>query len=108
MDNWRVVGKAESRKCAKCETPYAVTYQTVKSRGRERDLPFCLPCWRRLRVAIRMFMIAAAFDVVVLVGGVVLLATTGRYVPLAVAAVVGGAAVVGALVFLRSARPQGV
>ena len=91
----------------KCATPYALTVQTVTSRGRELDLPFCLACWRRLQLANRVVVIAAAFSALVLAGGTGLFARTGRALPLAVAVAVGLAAVLGALVFRRSAWPAG-
>jgi hypothetical protein len=103
-----VTGRAEARACVKCATPYALTVQTVTARGRELDLPFCLPCWRRLQLANRVVVIAAAFVALVLAGGAGLFMRTGRVLPLAVAVAVGVAAMVGALLFRQSARPAGV
>jgi hypothetical protein len=108
MDNSGVTGRPEPRTCAKCDTPYAITYQTVRARGGERDLPFCLACWRRLQVAVRVFLVAAVFAGVLLAGGAAIAATTRRLVPLVVAAAVGTSAVAAAALHLRSARPRGV
>ena len=105
MDNSRVTGKSERHACVKCGTPYAITYQTVKTRGRERDLPFCLACWRRLQVAVRIVLLASVFEGVLLAGGFVLARATGQYLPLAIAAALGTSGLVAALLYLRSARP---
>lgn len=108
MDNGAVSERSSSRTCAKCDTPYAITFQTVRWGGVERDLPFCLPCWRRLQTAGRVLAIAAAFGGLVLAGGGIVYARTGRLAPLAFGMLLAAAVFAAAVVYARAARPRDI
>src|SRR5262245_54875649 len=96
----------DSQTCVVCNTSYALTQQTYKSRAGSQDLPFCLPCWRRLHLARRVLTIAVVFDALVLVGSMVLVAQNGGLAPIAFGIVVGAIPVVLAVALLNRSMPK--